>query len=463
MGAGRRDRRRGSAAGSANRCSRSPGSPTSCARATSPRAPRSTGTEETEELARALNGLADRTSELLVAERAAVADLSPPAAHAGDRAAAGRRGGRRPRARTAAGRAHRRAPAQHRRDRARGPPAGAHRPARGLRRRRWWSATGSAFWQALAEDQGRAVTVSRPRRGRCGCRWRPTTWPTWSTSWSTTSSRTRPSRPASRSGWRPADGKAHLVVTDAGPGPERGPPRPRRARPGSASTSPGVRRSACGGSLTFGRGRRRRDVGRGDAAAACAADRTSVVAAGPRRVLVSPSCWSSRVVVAGVACRCRRHRRRRRAGVVVVVTVVVPVRRRRRAGCRRCLDGRARRARARGGGGRGRGGEPRRARAPTTVRTTSVTQRLPSSFAGGLQGANRAFRRCRPGLLAGRLEHDRLAWSRAWALPAGTRHLVGHGAAEDPGDHRGQHEDDGLDVHAPSVRCADVMGAASEP
>lgn len=35
-----------------------------------------TGTEETAELARALNGLAERTSELLVAERAAVADLS---------------------------------------------------------------------------------------------------------------------------------------------------------------------------------------------------------------------------------------------------------------------------------------------------------------------------------------------------------------------------------------------------
>ncbi len=34
------------------------------------------GTEETEELARALNGLAERTRELLVAERAAVADLS---------------------------------------------------------------------------------------------------------------------------------------------------------------------------------------------------------------------------------------------------------------------------------------------------------------------------------------------------------------------------------------------------
>ncbi len=35
-----------------------------------------TGTEETQELARALNGLADRTGELLLAERAAVADLS---------------------------------------------------------------------------------------------------------------------------------------------------------------------------------------------------------------------------------------------------------------------------------------------------------------------------------------------------------------------------------------------------
>ena len=34
------------------------------------------GTEETEELARALNGLADRTTELLHAERAAVGDLS---------------------------------------------------------------------------------------------------------------------------------------------------------------------------------------------------------------------------------------------------------------------------------------------------------------------------------------------------------------------------------------------------
>ena len=34
------------------------------------------GTEETEELARALNGLAERTRDLLVAERAAVADLS---------------------------------------------------------------------------------------------------------------------------------------------------------------------------------------------------------------------------------------------------------------------------------------------------------------------------------------------------------------------------------------------------
>jgi len=35
-----------------------------------------TGTEETQELARALNGLAERTEELLAAERAAVADLS---------------------------------------------------------------------------------------------------------------------------------------------------------------------------------------------------------------------------------------------------------------------------------------------------------------------------------------------------------------------------------------------------
>ena len=34
------------------------------------------GTEETQELARALNGLADRTGELLAAERAAVGDLS---------------------------------------------------------------------------------------------------------------------------------------------------------------------------------------------------------------------------------------------------------------------------------------------------------------------------------------------------------------------------------------------------
>ena len=76
-GARRRRRRRGSADGSASRCSTWPASPTGSARATWPRGPTSRGTEETEELARALNGLAERTTELLApSERLAVADLS---------------------------------------------------------------------------------------------------------------------------------------------------------------------------------------------------------------------------------------------------------------------------------------------------------------------------------------------------------------------------------------------------
>ena len=79
------------------RSGRSPVSRTGSARATWSARAEVRGTGETQELARALNGLADRTVELLAAERAAVCGPLAPAADPGDRVAARRRGGLRPR------------------------------------------------------------------------------------------------------------------------------------------------------------------------------------------------------------------------------------------------------------------------------------------------------------------------------------------------------------------------------
>lgn len=121
------------------------------------------GPEETQELARALNGLADRTVELLAAERAAVADLShrlrtPVTALRLDAEAVADP--------TLAGRL-----ADHIRALQRSIDAIVKEARRPVRTD--LAATGDAtavvrarigFWSALAEDQGRTMTVTLPDR-----------------------------------------------------------------------------------------------------------------------------------------------------------------------------------------------------------------------------------------------------------------------------------------------------------
>ena len=123
------------------------------------------GTEETEELARALNGLAERTRELLVAERGAVADLShrlrtPVTALRLD-------------AETVTDTEVARRLGEHIGVLQRSIDAivrDARRPVReNLREICNASAVVServAFWRALAEDQGRPVRGRRPRGSR---------------------------------------------------------------------------------------------------------------------------------------------------------------------------------------------------------------------------------------------------------------------------------------------------------
>ena len=212
------------------------------------------GTEETEELARALNGLAERTDELLVAERAAVGRPLPPAADAGDRAAAGRRGGRRPRAR----------------------PSG-------------WASTSRVLQRsidAIVQEARRPVrtdlraccdataVVARPGGLLAGARRRPGA-SRWRSSVPDAPLRVpvaaddladvvdvlvdnvfahTPERDRLRGQARGrATGRPALAVTDDGPGPRA---RERRDRQGSTGLGLDIaRRTAigCGGSLTFGR------------------------------------------------------------------------------------------------------------------------------------------------------------------------------------------------------------------
>ena len=120
-----------------------------------------TGTEETEELARALNGLAERTGELLVAERAAVADLShrlrtPVTALRLD-------------AESVSDPEQRRRLGEHIGVLQRSIDAIVHEARRPVRADLAESSDASAivrdriaFWQALAEDQGRPVELSVP-------------------------------------------------------------------------------------------------------------------------------------------------------------------------------------------------------------------------------------------------------------------------------------------------------------
>ena len=156
------------------------------------------GTEETEELARALNGLAERTRELLVAERGAVADLShrlrtPVTALRLD-------------AETVTDTEVARRLDEHIGVLQRSIDAivrDARRPVReNLREVCNASAVVServAFWRPWPRTRVARWRSTCPKPPR-SCRWRPTTSPTSSTSWWTTSSRTRRSRWASRSG-----------------------------------------------------------------------------------------------------------------------------------------------------------------------------------------------------------------------------------------------------------------------
>ena len=262
--------RRGSAAGSASRCSRWPASRTGCARATSSARAEVAGTEETEELARALNGLADRTGELLVAERAAVADLShrlrtPVTAlrldaeavtdpELAERLQSTSACSSAPSTRSSTRRAGRCAPT-----------CAPTSDARPWSRERVDVLAGARRGPGPHGDgvgcpTGRSGAAGRRRPGRRGRR-----------AASTTSSPTRPRAGRLRGPAATGDGTADLVVTDAGPGSAAGPPGA-----GAGSTGLGLdiaRRTAvgCGGSLTFGRAPGGGTLGRGDAARSCAA------------------------------------------------------------------------------------------------------------------------------------------------------------------------------------------------
>ena len=208
------------------------------------------GTEETEELARALNGLADRTNELLVEERAAVADLShrlrtPVTALRLDAEAVEdpdleRRLG------------------EHIGVLQRSIDAIVHEARRPVRTDLRSSSDATvvvrdrvAFWRALAEDQGRVVTVSVPDRSLRVPVAADDLADVVDVLLDNVFAHT-PEPAGFEVRLATADGKAHLVVTDSGPGPEPA----RRERTGSTGLGLDIaRRTAvgCGGSLTFGR------------------------------------------------------------------------------------------------------------------------------------------------------------------------------------------------------------------
>ena len=253
-GAGARRSPRGWAAASASRCCDVAGSPTSSARATCPRGPRSRGTEETEELARALNGLAERTTRAAGGGAGRGRGPLPPAAHPGHRAAAGRRGGR-PTPTSATRLQDHIGVLQRSIDAI---VQEARRPVRTRPRRR--PATPSAVVRERVEllagarrGPGPADRRRAPRPVRCRCRSPPTTWPTSSTSWSTTSSRTPPEpaafavrldrRSTARSGW-----SSRTRVPGSGVARRRR----DRARTGLGLDIARRTAAACGGRSTFG-------------------------------------------------------------------------------------------------------------------------------------------------------------------------------------------------------------------
>ena len=200
------------------------------------------GTEETEELARALNGLAERTTELLAEERLAVADLShrlrtPVTALRLD-AEAVPDPSLASRLQDHIGVLQR----THRRDRARGPPAGAHRPPRPYRRRRH-RPRASRPLAGARRGPGPTDATCRSPTVRCWSRSPRRTWPTSSTScvdnvFAHTAEPAGFRGPARAARQR---GPARAWRTRAAVrSPRR---RPDRAPPGSGSTSHGVRRS----------------------------------------------------------------------------------------------------------------------------------------------------------------------------------------------------------------------------
>ena len=377
-----------------------------------------TGTAETEELAAALNGLADRTGELLLAERAAVADLShrlrtPVTALRLDAEAVSE-----PELAERLG--------DHIGVLQRSIDAIVHEARRPVRRdlRETCDAAEVVrervrFWQALAEDQGRAVDVSVPDRVMTVPLAAEDLADLVDVLVDNVFAHTPEGTPFAvlLSG---AGEVARLEVRRRGAGPA-----PRRPRPPSGHDRPRARHRAAY------RPRRRRlahpraahaprDPGRAEPAAG-PADRADAP--------VSDRCGSASTY----ACR-RRHRRSRcvrtgagvgpgvrvrvgvGAGVVVAVVVVVVVGR-----CR----GRCRRRGPRGGassscgplfddrpGATGPEEEPPDEPGTATVRTTSVTHLRPSSTAGLRHLANLAF--CLPcwaGLL-GRVDDQRTRAAR---------------------------------------------------
>ena len=209
------------------------------------------GTEETEELARALNGLAERTRELLVAERAAVADLSHrlrtpvtalklDAETVTDTEVAGRLGehiGVLQRSIDAIVRDARRPVRENLRE--------ICNASEVVRER-------ATFWQALAEDQGRPVDVDVPEV--------PAVVPLAADDLADVvdvlvdnvfAHTPEPVGFAVR--LVPSGDKVRLEVADAGTGPSA----VRREREGSTGLGLDIARraaAAAGGSLTFGRG-----------------------------------------------------------------------------------------------------------------------------------------------------------------------------------------------------------------
>ena len=295
-----------------------PASRTGCARATSSARAEVAGTEETEELARALNGLAERTGELLAAERAAVGDLShrlrtPVTALRLDAEAVDD-------PELAARLQEHIAVLQRtidaivaRRAARCGPTSAPTCDA---------AATVAAAGRLLAgagRGPGPPDARRRAARRRCGCRWPRTTSPTSSTCSSTTSSPTPPR--ARRSQVDPVGRRAAAQcwssrTTD----PELASRRPRD-RPGSTGLGLDIARrtaAGCGGELTIvaGRGDRRQRQGPVSRSSPAAGRRLSPSHRGrrPRAHRGVSRRLVLRLVV--VVRRRRRHRRsaRRRSG-----------------------------------------------------------------------------------------------------------------------------------------------------